>query len=1148
MRMFIVPSASKIACVAKGEVRTARRQVRFWTVVFLLSLFCLVGYGLSCSFFAYAATTSPSYGPGIPKYLLGNIDPSFFLMFQMAALFLLFDATHQHNRDRIAEVLDTKPITNFEYLAGRVLGIAGLLWIVAVLNVLVMQVFGWVAKTTSIAVGDTLQLHSMVNLVFLDAPTTLLLWCSVVVLLSNLLHVRVLVVAVSLGLMFASLFLVLETPYSLLAIASPSSNDSLFVSELLPQFASTSVVAIRAGTILIALALVAAGTALLRRKDRQTKVNTVLSLAAVGVGVTFLALGSWSHVAHYDAANQWQVAHHSYSWDQETDLTAITGSVQITRSRLAVDMYVTVQHASSPSNLLVFSFNPSMDIETLELDGRAAKYSFENGLLEVESPNAQALERQRTLHIVAQGIPDQRFAYFDSAFDYVREPKVSLQAIALLGEHGSVYDSKYVALMPAVHWYPTPGPIRNDYASTQRGSDYFDVDLSVQLSDKDWHLVAHGATKQGNQPNSYRVSPADPVHEMGLFATNFESASIDIGGITFDMHLHEKHKRNLQLLQDLEAAVVDQASQWLERYSGYGLPLPKTVSLVEVPRNLRTVGGGWRMNSLQNMPGIVLLKEHGFPTTRLDLVLDRHVSEGQRPVEELFGWFENYFSNGIGPDSPLFGLALQSWVHANSASGPHATALDTIVQNLISSLSDEEPLLFNIYSTLHFADTTAISLFEGTEGSVASISNDYLSNIPTIARLRQQYTTRTSVWNDLETTGFSDLPSSHGHQRDIELYLLKCREIASALISINGEDSTFRWLVGVLRKYRGRNYTLADLIAIADEHEVSVNPTLTSWLGAASLPGYSASPYTTFRIQDDQRGNPQYQTSVSVRNTRDVAGVVNLEYPTEQTWNWTHPYLDDSEAVRIAGNSTKRINLLTSYEVRSVYVNPRLSLNRSRIGLTKASSRSVEHVNLAPAPFEADDSWNPRIEEGIVVDDLDPSFNVSQTPPRMGRPSRVGIVAWVRLPQLAGEMDRGLPIGGRYLFEWHTPRGVWIRNSEPRAYGEYRRTSALVWVREASPQAVFTAEISESTQWQLEYHAPVSLSDRWYRGLKYKLLVANGTESTNIELHADTWKVGWNVVGEFGLDKGAVRVELLGTSQPGPLYADAIRWTKVEEN
>ena len=293
-------SATNIFNVAITEVRTARRRVRFWTIVFFLSLFSIVGYLIACAFLGYSAVTSPSMGTGVPKYLFGNIDPTFFLMFQLAALFLAFDAGHQHARNRIAEVLDSKSVTNYEYLAGRVLGIAGLLWLVATANVLMMQLLGSIATATNIGIADTIEWYSLINLLLIDGPVTLLIWCSIVVFLSCMLRVRLLVAIVGFALMFAWFFLVLNTPYSLLAIVSPSSNDTLFVSDLLPQFASLPVIAIRTSAILAAIVLVAIGALLMRRQDSGSRLTKFLGLGVcLGLGSILYIGGSISVIDHH---------------------------------------------------------------------------------------------------------------------------------------------------------------------------------------------------------------------------------------------------------------------------------------------------------------------------------------------------------------------------------------------------------------------------------------------------------------------------------------------------------------------------------------------------------------------------------------------------------------------------------------------------------------------------------------------------------------------------------------------------------------------------------------------------------------------------------------------------------------------------------
>ena len=423
--MFI--SVINIFNVAKAEVRTARRRARFWTIVFFLSLFSIVGYLISCSFLGYAALTSPSFGTGVPKYLLGNIDPTFFLLFQFAVLFLAFDAGHLHNRDRIIEVLDSKSITNFEHLAGRVFGIAGLLWVVAVANICVMQLLRLISTTTNIGIADTIEWYSLINLLVIDGPAILLIWCSMVVFLSCILRFRLPVVVVASALMFGWFFLVLNTPHSLPEIVSPSSNDSLFVSDLLPELASLPVIAIRAATILAAIALIAIGALIWRRQNSDSQLEKYVPLGVcLCVGTILYASGVSSVATDHNVSDMWRETHENHEWEHRIDIEAITGDVKIDPKRhLIADLTINFKTIGSTSTPLTFTLNRSLKVDELFLNGSEPKFAFEDGLLTIAQMERLDSDTTHTIDIVVRGIPDERFAYFDGPLDYLRTSGVS---------------------------------------------------------------------------------------------------------------------------------------------------------------------------------------------------------------------------------------------------------------------------------------------------------------------------------------------------------------------------------------------------------------------------------------------------------------------------------------------------------------------------------------------------------------------------------------------------------------------------------------------------------------------------------------------------------------------------------------------------
>lgn len=184
---------TRLLTVVLAEMRSARRRVGFWVLSLLLSLFSLTGYAVASVFALYTSVSSPSLGSTTPYYLLGTIDPVFFVAFQSAGVFLAFDISNQRSVDRIAEVLDSKPVLNIEYLVGRVIGITFLVLLIVAFNLLTMHLIGIISNAFGLDISEPFHFASLLKLLVLDAPVTLAFWCSLVVFLSVLLKLRVLV-------------------------------------------------------------------------------------------------------------------------------------------------------------------------------------------------------------------------------------------------------------------------------------------------------------------------------------------------------------------------------------------------------------------------------------------------------------------------------------------------------------------------------------------------------------------------------------------------------------------------------------------------------------------------------------------------------------------------------------------------------------------------------------------------------------------------------------------------------------------------------------------------------------------------------------------------------------------------------------------
>ena len=1141
-------SVRNILSIAGAETRTAIRLIRFWTGVFVITLVTGAGYAFACLSLHFVAPYTPS--TGTPFYLLGSIEPTYFLMFQLIALLMVFDSSQQQAKYRIGEVLDSKPVSNFEYSAGRILGYTFLLWSFAAVLVLIANGFGLVMSLAGFGFAEPFQIHSVLNLLLIDVPVMLLIWCAFTVFLSSALRFRVAVAVAGIAAMFGWLFLHLDSPYSLLGVISPSSNEVLFISDLLPQFPKWETLAIRFGTIVGAIGLTVAATLFQKRRDGSTPIANVLaSTTAVVVCVGMFGLGAFVALSPGMQSKDWQSAHLEINWEGGINIREIAGEVHINPGKnLSLDLKYDMEISELSTNNLVFSLNPSMRIENLELDGDSADYTFENGLLQIALSDAQSIEREHTLRVQAEGVPNPRFAYFDSVVDYLTSDEVPTVAASLLGTDGSVFARDFVALMPGNHWYPTPGPVNSDFESNQRGRDYFEVDLMVSVTRNEWTLVALGSKVAEEGINrEYKVAPKNPVHEVGLFASNFVSGSLNMGEFTFDMHLHKRHERNLQLFLEKDSEFVAEVKKRIEWYTDKGITVPhKELALVEVPRRLRTIGGGWRMNSANSLPGIVMMKEHGFPRARIDLALNRasrNVEDQQEKIEAEVTSLQVFFDSAVQTENMWLNLPERFWLHATSATGPYAQSLDQIMQSAVVSLFNLDPRFSSIYATLYISDLTSLNPDRTAWAADDSWSGDAQSILSNDLGYVRRFGSRASVWSDLERVSLADLPTLNGSQSDLELMLLKSDEIGRSLMLANETEAVASWILEIQNSFAGRNYTLDDLVKAAENHGVTVEPFLTTWLETARLPGFRASQVRNVRINDDESGDPQWLASVDVRNEEKSPGVIVIEYPGTTRNEWGFPHFEEADAVTVDGETAKRINLITSYQLTQARLNPTLSLNRLSWSLDVSTVPEDETTDLAIPPYVEESTWVPN-ENGIVVDDLSPGFQVFQTDPNYSPPLNVGPASWFREPLLQMDTDAGLPA---FAYRWRSDDGLWTRRPLLNAHGDYRKTTAQQLKGNSFSTARFSTSLPRASLWKLEYHLPYH--DDWFpqgREYKYNLVVANGERSWNEELDSKEASLGWNLIGEFELKDGTVDVDLVGVSEDWRwrwIYADAIRWT-----
>lgn len=1159
--------ASTVLAVAIAEMRSARRLARTWIFAVLSLLVASIAFVYFSVIHGMASGYSATAGFVGARFLISAMGFYLLWILLLGMIFLAFDLRSRDTRERVAEVLDARPLSNLELLVGRLLGLVVVGWVPVLVLAVLVQSFGLIALGTDLWFGEPLEPGSLTAFVFAETLPSLILWCALVMLLTVVLRNRLVTALVALVLVATPLVVVTLMPAYMAPFLTFVATPSQFPSDIL-SITTTGLtpdtIAHRLAMLLVAGGFVLWAAALYPRRDgasRAVQLGAGAALVVVGFAVVAALLAAAGSGLRDREA--WLAAHEVYRDAAHADLTAMSGTVQVDPgSYLAIDVELTFAAPPGAPSELVFSLNPGLEVEEVLLDGGPVAHRHELGLLLVEPPAPLRAGSEHALTVVAAGVPNAWFGHLDSVVEPWSQTGQDNQ-IAVLGTESIVFADGYAALLPSARWLPYPGGNVTPPVHGAHRRDYFDLDLTVETPDG-W-LVAGPGLREELAAGRFRFRPPAPVPEFALAVGRFERRATEVAGVTLELLLHEDHTRNLAVFEEAGDALTERLTEIFEEAAGMGLPYPyRGLSLVEAPTSLRSYGGGWRMDTVLAQPGLMLMRETSWPTARFEFWFEILSSreeleaehEGGVPEAKVRG-LERFFENDIGGGNVFQGAARNFLGFQTAAAGPGAPALDFVVETLLMRLLSDRDGHFSAHvfaSGDSFGSVmaqTMTSLFGGGDDdsivdSVATAASD-----------------QPSVWDRALGVPLSELDVWEDPAKAFNVVTLKGRAIATVLLDGLGREKAGALLAELRRRHAGGTFTAEDFHAAAAASGADITSLLGDWLDDAAMPGFIGSDVSVVRLRDDELGKPRYQIRLIVRNGEPAPGLARVRFSTRQSAeeeaNWIA-----GDPMRIPGNSAVEVGLIAAGVPQAVELEPYLSLNRDRVALELPEVDQENTVDDEPfvgarpveGPLPVGDSRE------IIVDDLDPGFTVASTEAE-GDGVRVG--GGLQFSMDFGpdaDIDQGLPT---YQSFTAAPTGF-SRQTASSAWGRYRHTIARATTGQGNHAATFAAELPESGRWRLAYHLPAlsggnPVSARAARGAvvvtastggsgayfgrqgTYDIALESAGESQEVEFDASVAESGWNDLGEFELPAGEVRVKVTNSTSGRTVVADAIRWT-----
>jgi ABC-type transport system involved in multi-copper enzyme maturation permease subunit len=864
---------SMILATARAEVRSVRRLARYWVFAILSVMMTFAIYLYYAAIHGFLSRLSATVGALGPRYLMGAMGIYVVALFLLGLIFLAFDIRARDERERMAEVLDARPLSNLELLAGRCLGLV-LMALAPVLFVAVLfQAFGSLAMALGWYIGEPVEPYSLLGFV-LHAVSVFAPWCAAVALLAVLLRNRLLVVVAALALIGLQLWFSFRMPIYLQPAFGALFPFAPMTSDLVPMVAGGEGLVRLVALLALTGALLMLAVAFHPRRDGGS-LGTRVAVGGGLLAVASLLVGgiAMRQIANVERRAGWLEAHRARSQEPRPDLESVSGLVRIDPGRrldLEIEMQVRAP-ADRGLDTLLFTFNPGLEIQRVAVGGAEVGWTHESGLLEITPSNAVAPGGVTAITHVASGVPDDGFGYLDSAADLLTGA-VTDANIALFGVFPGIFDSRYVALMPGGGWLPRPGTDVPAADPRTHPADPFEIDLEVDVP-ADWLVAGPGrreVVESGGDTARFRFRPGAPLTEVGLLASRFERRAMEVAGVEFELLVDPGHTRNLRLFEDAADELADRVEALFTDAARLGLPYPYGgLTLVESPSGLRGYGGGWRMDTTQAMPGILLLRENSFTTSRFELEFRNPQAFENREggiARAKVGVLERFFENDVSGGNVFLGGSRNFLLFQTGPAGEGAVALNFVVDELVNMLLTGKrgyfsPFLFG-------------SQLNAAAGQI--VQSVVTGQTETIAEAVADVADRPSVWERALDVALADIEPAEDAQQTLDVLTIKAPAIARSILDGLGREKTAALLAELLARHRGGHFTIDDFNQVAVELDADLDALIGDWLYEVDLPGFMPSPVQVVRLADDERGTPRYQTRVHVHNKQPLVNTTAL--------------------------------------------------------------------------------------------------------------------------------------------------------------------------------------------------------------------------------------------------------------------------------
>ena len=1057
----------------------------------------MVGF-LSIFSFTALATVFPDAGDWDLTSLASKWPYSVMFILNMILPFVtVFLATGLMKKNKkldTNEVFLTRPISNADFVLGRVMALLKPLFLIHIIILVALIVANMVSEDASF--NPVVYLYyplimSVPSLVFVTGLSFM-----VVSIIRNQAVSLVVILAI-----LGTILIQFSTKYNFLldfnATAIPLLISDMIGIEQLETVLYQRGIFFFLGIGFLAFAILLLDRLPMKKLGRLSSLSIgVLSLtAAVGLGYSY-----YNEVVLIPESTR-EIARAINDKMYDVDNATIT-SCDL-KVEHGADLKITAQLVSkndgdTPLDNYYFFLNPDLQIAQISRNGSKVEYNRELHKISIPLSSPLPSGGQDSLSITYAGGIDESISYLD--VDKGRKASPFYEEMFSIPKRHAFVTPDYLLLTSEVIWHPQSYPASTPSVPGYQRRSFVNYSLEVTTRNDLMPISQGEMTKKGE--NSYLFSPDQPLSQVSLVIGKYENRSVSVDSTDYNFTTYNDHDYFLKYYDHVEDTIPEVIRILRKKTeSRIGLKYPfKRFTLVEVPITFHAYFTLSQNHQAFSQPEMVFMPEMGGDIFFADLRrffrnIDRWRFEGQKVTDKkrqahaahdyLLQFLKSDYSVNSGRDAP------------------------------------EEPQFYSIVPNMLWF---TFDVHSKEWPLLAKNLNDHLCPI----------SANSNWWSAAQTLPEQCNNAMRGKSMEEALATEKDFTIRSQMVKSTGKTLMARlqeqlgdvsindFIKDLIERKPFQSIDLTELkTQLETQHDLDFENIITATYANKDQPFYSFDNLDGYALSDG--GNQRYQVKFDVTNLSEVSGVVEVEIRDQ-----VDDKILEREIITLEPKQTKRWAKVTNQR-------PRLSVN------TLISQNIPQRIRLSKAEFELKKNKTP--EDGItviannnydhneiIVDNEDSGFSTisEDTPPLLQQ--------WAFANQNKSEFKN----------IYRAPRGRWSKTSNNNYFGKHIRSAHFVRTGNDLKKAVWSAEIKTSGYYDV--YAYSSVGEVWWNDQNketevnhYIVYHADGQDEVAFDKRKEK---GWVYLGSYYLNEGITKVELTNESEHRLVFADAVKWTR----